>query len=118
MNKLPVPTEAQEGEMLVAYLRTRGITFSHIANETGHTLEAKRRAVRMKRQGTSRGFPDYVIVLPGVGVIYIELKRRKGSAISPEQKNWIAAINTCPGAEARICKGFDECKAFIEELYP
>lgn len=104
--------------MLVAYLRVRSIPFSHIGNETGHSPEAKRRAIRMKQQGTSRGFPDYVIALPGVGVIYIELKRRKGSTISPEQKQWIEVLNACPGAEARICKGFDECRKFICELYP
>lgn len=118
MASLPCPTESQEGDMLVAYLRVRGIKFSHIPNATGHTPEAKRRAIMMKRQGTSRGFPDYVIALPGVGIAFIELKRVRGSTTAPEQKEWVEALNACPGAEARICKGFEECKAFIEELYP
>lgn len=113
-----IPTEAQEGDTLVAYLRVRGIPFTHVPNESGHTPEMKRRAVRMKRQGTSRGFPDYVVALPGVGVAYIELKRVKGSSTSPEQKEWIEALNACPGAEARICKGAEAAIAFIEELLP
>jgi hypothetical protein len=63
---LPCPTEADEGKILVAYLRTRGFMFTHIPNETGHSPEAKRRAIRMKQQGTSKGFPDYVILLPQI----------------------------------------------------
>lgn len=104
--------------MLVAYLRVRNIPFTHVANETGHDNYSKRRAIRMKRQGTAKGFPDYVIALPGVGVVYIELKRLRGSATSHEQREWIATLNACPGAEARICKGASGAIAFIEELAP
>lgn len=116
MSALPVPTEAQEGDTLVAYLRTRNITFTHIPNETGSSIEAKRRAVRMKRQGTSRGFPDYVIALPGIGMLYIELKRKRGSKTSPEQAAWVEVINQCPGAEAHICKGASEAVNIIERF--
>lgn len=112
------PRESEEGETLVAYLRVRGIKFTHIPNETGGSPEAKRRAIRMKRQGTSKGFPDYIVALPGVGVVYIELKRIKGSSVSPEQVEWIEALNACPGTEARICKGASSAIDFIEELLP
>ncbi|CAB4132397.1 VRR-NUC domain containing protein [uncultured Caudovirales phage] len=118
MSKLPCLTEFDEGKQLVAYLRLRNIAFTHVGNETGSSMEAKRRAVRMKQSGVSRGFPDYVVALPGIGVAYIELKRVRGSATSPEQKAWIEILNTCPAAEARVCKGFDEARAFIEELLP
>lgn len=118
MTRSPCPTEFEEGETLVAYLRLRGIAFTHVGNETGSSMEAKRRAVRMKRSGTSRGFPDYVLALPGVGVCYIELKRVHGSAVSPEQKEWIRVLNECPGTEARICRGAAECIEFIEQLCP
>jgi hypothetical protein len=70
----------------------------------------------MKQQGTSKGFPDYVVALPGVGVVYIELKRVRGSATSPDQKSWIEVINKCPGAEAMIAKGAGEAIAFITPL--
>lgn len=117
-NKPPVPTESQEGDILVAYLRVRGIKFTHIPNETGHTPEAKRRAIRMKRQGTSKGFVDYVIVLPGVGLLCPELKRVRGSAISQEQRDWVDALNTVPGVEAFIAKGAQAVIDRVEELYP
>lgn len=108
-----VPTEAQEAHHLVGYLRLRGFKFTHIPNETGHSLEARRRAIRMKQQGVSRGFPDYLIIV-GDRAIAIELKRTKGSTTSPEQADWVAALNDA-GIEARVCKGADEAIAFIEE---
>lgn len=113
-----VPKESDEGETFVAYLRVRGIKFTHIPNETGGTPEAKRRAIRMKRQGTSKGFVDYIVALPGIGVAAVELKRLKGSSTSVEQVEWIETLNACPGTEARICKGASAAIAFIEELYP
>jgi hypothetical protein len=108
------PTEAQEGDALVAYLRIYNYKFTHIPNETGGSPEAKRRGIRMKRQGVSKGFPDYLIFL-GSQLIAIELKRQKGSTIAPEQKMWIDTFNKA-GIPARICKGFDECQKFIEEV--
>lgn len=118
MSALPCPTEAQEGAALVAYLRLRGIAFTHVGNETGSDPHARRRAVRMKQQGTSRGFPDYVIALPGVGVLYIELKRVRGSSVSPEQKQWIETLQACPGAAAHIAKGRDDAVRIIESYLP
>jgi hypothetical protein len=119
-SKLPVPLESQEGDTLVAYLRLRGIAFSHIPNATGHTPEAKRRAVSMKRQGTSKGFPDYVIALPGVGVLYVELKRQRGggSSVSPEQREWLAVLETCPGAATCLAYGAEEAIAFVQSYLP
>lgn len=110
-----IPTEAQEGEQLVAYLRMRGLPFTHIANETGSSNEARRRAVRMKRQGVSRGFPDYIVVVKNK-TIAIELKRLKGSKVSDEQINWLTALNL-GGVEARICKGAIEATHFVEEVF-
>jgi hypothetical protein len=118
MTQQHILTESQEGETLVAYLRVRGVKFSHIPGETGGTPEAKRRAVRVKRQGYSRGTPDYLIALPGVGMLFIELKRVKGSHTSPEQLEWVEVINQCPGSEAIIAHGAQEAIEHIESLLP
>lgn len=113
MSLLPVPLESEEGDTLVAYLRTHGLKFHHSPNETGSSPEAKRRAVRMKRQGTSAGFPDYTIIVNG-HLIFIELKRRKGSATSQEQHAWIAALNEVSNVQGFIAKGADDAIAIIE----
>lgn len=95
-----VPLESEEAHTLVAWMRVQGLRFHHSPGETGHTPEAKRRAIRVKREGTSKGFPDYIVLIPpersvnGQGfTLYIELKRKKGGTISPEQREWIDAIN-------------------------
>jgi hypothetical protein len=106
------PTEAQEAELLVAYMRIKGYTFHHSPNETGSSPEARRRAIRVKREGTSPGFPDYVVIVNN-RMIAIELKRTKGSKTSEEQKGWIEKLNAA-GIPSKICKGYDEAVAFIE----
>lgn len=114
MTLAPCPLEKDEGKTLVAYLRIRGYKFTHIPNETGHTPEARRRAIRMKQQGTSAGFVDYLIIVNGQ-LIAIELKRVRGSSISAEQREWVAALNAA-GIKTRICKGAGESIDFIKEV--
>lgn len=114
---LPCPTEAEEGKVLVAYLRIRGYRFTHVPNETGHDDYAKRRAIRMKQQGTSKGFPDYIVLLPQINAILaIELKRERGSATTPEQKEWVAAFSEISNSEGIIAKGAKDAIDFIEKL--
>ena len=107
-----IPTEAQEARTLVAYLRVRGYRFTHIANETGIGKNARFQGIRNKQQGTSKGFPDYLIIVNN-RLVAIELKRTKGSVTSKEQKEWIEALNNC-GIEATICKGAEEAIKYIE----
>ncbi len=112
---LPVPTEAEEARTLVAYLRVRGYAFHHSPNETGSSMEARRRAVRVKREGVSRGFPDYLIVV-GNRLVFIELKRVKGSVTSPEQLKWLAVLDMIPGVTAAIARGAEQAINIIEEV--
>lgn len=114
---LPVPTEAEEGKILVAYLRVKGLKFTHVPNETGHSPEAKRRAIRMKQQGTSKGFPDYIVLIPTRhALVAVELKRKRGSSVTPEQREWVAAFSAINGCEGIIAKGADDAIQFIEQL--
>jgi hypothetical protein len=114
MSVLPVPTEAEEGKALVAYLRVRGYKFTHIANESGSSRrDAMIRGARMKAQGVSRGFPDYLICV-GNGLVAIELKRQKGGSTSAEQKDWLYSLNKA-GVRAVVCKGASEAIDFIEQ---
>lgn len=110
------PTEAQEAHTLVAYLRMKGIKFTHIPMETGGTPEAKRRAIRVKREGASKGTPDYMCLVGG-SIIFIELKRIKGSVTSPEQKEWVNALNEIQNVQAFICKGAGAAIEILEKYY-
>jgi hypothetical protein len=110
------PKESEEAKTLVAYLRVRGYTFFHAPSETGQTPEARRRAIRMKQQGTVRGFPDYTIIA-GTQLVFIELKRAKRSLskVSPEQREWLEKLATT-GAQCAICYGAAEAIEFVESI--
>lgn len=108
------PTEQQEAERLAAYLRLHSYAFTHIPNETGGDMYAKRRAVRMKRAGTSKGFPDYLIFKAGKKWA-VELKRRKGGTVSPEQRKWLEILAQHDFKSA-ICNGADEVIKFLNEI--
>lgn len=116
MTQPSVPTEAQEAAVLVAYLRIKGYKFHHSPNETGHTPDMRRRAIRVKREGTSKGFIDYV-VLTVDGMKGIELKRKKGSVTSPEQVQWVKMLNLA-GVETIVAKGAEEAINFISKYKP
>jgi hypothetical protein len=118
MTRLPSLSEDHEQMVFITYLEQRGLRFTAIPNNTySPHISVK---VRNKRMGLRAGFPDMVVVVPGVGLACVEMKRAKSppSATSPEQLEWIDALNTCPGVEARVCKGADAAIAFIEELSP
>lgn len=116
MTDLLLPTEAQEARMLMQYMKLKGYLFTHIKNETGRSVRGARgqnwRAIWDARDGVSKGFPDFAIVAHSQ-LIFIELKRKKGSSTSKEQRAWLAAISAC-GIPAAVCKGADEAIAFIE----
>lgn len=107
-----IPTEQQEAEHLAAYLRVQGYAFTHIPNETGADPAARRRAVRMKRAGVSKGFPDYLVFKDGKSYA-IELKRAQGGRVSPEQREWLKVL-AGHGFEAAICHGAGEAIDFLE----
>jgi hypothetical protein len=108
--RVTCPSEAYEAARLVDYLRFKNIPFTHVANETTSKLQGSRN----KKAGVSKGFPDYVLVLPGK-ILFLELKRKRGGRISPEQKQWLERLNEC-GARAIVAYGFDDAKSKIEGL--
>lgn len=119
---LPVPLEAEEADTLMDYLHARGLKFTHIRNETGFSDEQGKiknfRALRDYQLGVSPGVPDFIIVLPTIGLLFIELKRERGGRVSTAQRSWIEALNTVPGVQAEACEGAAAAIAFIERFYP
>lgn len=116
------PLEAAEARTAMQYMQARHIRFTHIKNETGRPDSSGKirnwKAIYDKQDGVSPGFPDFAIVLPGIGLLIPELKRLEGGVVSQAQQEWIDALNTVPGVEARVCKGAIGIIEFIEEFYP
>lgn len=109
-----VPSEDQEQVAFVAWLEAKGLKFTATTNHTYTTSWKQKR--HNTNLGLRAGIPDLIVVLPGIGLAFVEMKRTKNSTTTPAQKEWIEALNTCPGVEARICKGAVVAIAFIEEL--
>ena len=67
-------------------------------------------------QGVRAGVPDLFLACP-VGAragLWIELKRRSGGRLSPEQKDWIATLRG-QGYTAEICEGWEAARHCILE---
>lgn len=82
------------------------------------------RGAKLKAIGQSRGVYDYDVYIPLKGIteevdcyelIKIEMKRKKGGAVSPEQKEW-AHIYELAGIPNKVCKGADEAIEFVKSF--
>jgi hypothetical protein len=110
--------EQTEQVKLVRWLRGKGLMFSSL-NNSFYGLTAGQMA-KAKAQGLNPGVPDLMVVIPYENsllcsriILFIEMKAAHGRA-TPEQTQWILALNNIY-TKARICKEFEEAKAFVEE---
>ena len=120
-----VPLEQDEQMAFVQWCRLQDIRVHHSGNEIGGSTSAmKARAVKMKKMGTSKGFPDLLVFIPVYGITgkidcyqmcAIEMKRRKGSTTTPEQREWLTVLQAS-GAMSAVCKGADEAIAFVSAI--
>ena len=120
-----VPLEEDEQMAFVQWCQIYDIRVHHSGNEIGGSTSAmKARAVKMKKMGTSKGFPDLLVFIPVYGITgridayqmcAIEMKRRKGSTTSPEQKEWLRVLQSS-GVMCAVCKGADEAIKFVEKI--
>ena len=83
----------------------------------GGMRTTKRTAIKMKRSGYRKGFPDLFFYEPrkGYNGFAMELKAEKGKA-SKEQKEWIADLSA-RGYFATICRDFDDAKTTIQHYF-
>lgn len=116
------PLEAAEARTCMQYMQARHLKFTHVRNETGRPESSGKirnwRAIFDFQDGVSPGFPDFVIVLPGVGLLIVELKRERGGVVSPAQAEWVEALNSCPGVAAHVCRGSGDFIKTLESYYP
>jgi hypothetical protein len=79
---LKLPSEHQEQVAVVQWLRRRGLIFFAVPN--GAKMGA-REGSKMKKEGMQKGIPDLLILNPPIA---LEMKRREGGRLSPEQEEW------------------------------
>ena len=112
-----IPTEEQEQLALVQWLELHKIRYTHVPNEGKHKVQYR---AKQKRLGVKPGVPDILIFdrppryPENVGVA-IELKRRKGGRVTPEQTVWLEHLKARGWAVA-VCRGAMEAIEFLESL--
>jgi hypothetical protein len=76
----------------VASIHHPELALLHAIPNGGHRYKAVARA--LQRQGVKPGIPDLCLPCPRGGYhgLYIELKRRKGGALSVDQRWWCAVL--------------------------
>jgi hypothetical protein len=68
--KVAVPKEEDEQIAFVTWCKLHGIKIHHSGNEIGGSSAAvKVRAIKMKKMGTSKGFPDLLLFLPVTNLV-------------------------------------------------
>lgn len=120
-----VPLEQDEQMAFVQWCRLKGIIVHHSPLELASSARSvKIRAIKMKRMGTSKGFPDLLVFVPIKGAtgevdsyqpLAIEMKRRKYSTTSKEQKEWLEILEMA-GIPSRVCKGAGDAIEFVENM--
>lgn len=125
------PTEDQEQEAFVQWLRLKGYPHFRVPNET-YTRSWSQKA-KNKKLGVSSGVPDLFVAVPfppphliiahkdrddevrNKTLVAIEMKRKKGGVTSENQKKWIKTLNEA-GIQTVVCKGCDAAIEFIESI--
>ena len=104
-----IPSEDHEQMLLVQWFRRTyaGVRIFAIPNG-GHRHPAV--AAKLKATGTSSGVPDLFIP---AWRLWVEMKRTKGGSLSPEQKDWIAYLESVD-YWVIVGKGADDAKRQIQ----
>ena len=107
------PLERQEQATFVQWLELQGLLFSATAQSTYTTSWNQKRLNHAT--GLRKGLPDIIVVISperdiqGIGcVLFIEMKRKKGGVISPEQKLWIKELDLIDNVGAFVCRGAEQ----------
>lgn len=67
---------------------------------------------KLKAEGVSAGVPDLFVP---AWHLWVEMKRAKGGTVSPEQKDWMAYLESV-GYRCIVGRGFDDARQQIEQM--
>ena|GEM_PF-330537 len=69
---------------------------------------------RLRRTGMQPGFPDVCLPIPAhpYHSLYVEMKKRHGGRVEPEQREWLAKLRWL-GHDAHVAEGADHAKRLI-----
>jgi hypothetical protein len=73
-------------------------------------------AAQLKAEGVKPGVPDLFLAYPcnGYAGLFIEMKRRVGGRLSPEQRQWREQLSMS-GYRVCLCQGWEQAKKDVLE---
>lgn len=114
----PIPTESEEQQAVMKWAEAASGRWPelrllyHVPNEGQRSMAT---GGRLRAEGLKSGVPD--LCLPSAHGqyhgLYIEMKRTQGSKTTPEQKEWLAALEA-EGYKTALCRGADAAIETIE----
>ncbi len=110
-------SESNQQEIVIKYLKLAYPDALYCAS-AGGMRTSYLQAIKMKRTGYVKGFPDLFIYEPRGEFhgLAIEMKKEKGGTASPEQKEWQEQLRN-RGYCSYICKGNEEAIKVIDEYF-
>lgn len=112
-----IPLEEDEQKTLIQYLKAKRLFYFAPINENTHSKANRKLAIMLeqkaKSMGKVKGTPDVIVMLQNK-ILFIELKRIKGSYATDEQKEFLEKVNSFIYAKGKVCKGAKEAIEFIE----
>ncbi len=116
-----VPLEHEEQANLIAWAFAQRRAIPELGMLFAIPNQGAARLKNLQTEGVMRGVPDLMLAVPAMRFardsvkwhgLFIELKRRKGGKVSPDQYGWIAALSA-QGYEAIVCYGAQEAREAI-----
>ena len=107
-----IPTEHEEQREVVRWFRQTWPCVRIFAIPNGGA-RSKATAGRLKAEGVASGVPDLFVP---AWRLWVEMKRSKGGSLSPEQKDWIAYLESV-NYWCIVGKGADDAKAKISAFF-
>ena len=103
-----VPTEHEEQREFVRWFRqSQKVRIFAIPNG-GHRSASQ--GGKLKAEGVSAGVPDLFVP---EWRLWIEMKRKKGGRLSPDQRDWIDYLESC-GYRVIVAHGCEEAIAAVK----
>lgn len=106
-----IPSEHLEQVGLVSWFRRSYPDVRIFAVPNGGARSASTGAA-LKAEGVVPGVPDLFVP---EWLLWVEMKRAKGGTVSPDQRDWIAYLESI-GHRCIVGRGFEDAKAQIEAL--
>lgn len=107
-----IPLEHEEQRELVRWFRQTWPGVRIYATPNGG-MRSKATAGRLKAEGVASGVPDLFVP---AWRLWVEMKRAKGGSLKPEQKDWIAYLESV-NYWCIVGKGADDAKAKISAFF-